>query len=62
MPHWSLALAAACSITLATSPCDAIPQLGEQAPDFTLEQLDGGLVSLSDFDGKVIFINFFGFN
>ncbi len=61
MHYWSLAVAAACSITLATSPCAAIPQLGEQAPDFTLEQLDGGSVSLSDFDSKVIFINFFGY-
>lgn len=62
MPYWSLAVVAACSITLATSPSAAIPQLGEQAPDFTLEQSDGGSVSLSDFDGKIIFINFFGYN
>jgi peroxiredoxin len=62
VPHWSLAVAAACSITLATSPCTAAPQPGEQAPDFTLEQLDGGPVSLSDFDTKIIFINFFGYN
>ncbi len=62
MSHRWLTVAAACSISLATSPCDAAPQPGEQAPDFTLEQLDGGLVSLSDFDSKVIFINFFGYN
>ena len=62
MRYWSLAVATAWSITLATSPCDAIPQLGEQAPDFTLELSDGGSVSLSDFDSKVIFINFFGYN
>ena len=62
MHYRSVAVAAACSITLATSPCAAAPQLGEQAPDFTLELSDGGSISLSDFDGKVIFINFFGFN
>jgi peroxiredoxin len=38
------------------------PQVGDQALDFTLEQLDGGPVSLSDFRGKVVFLNFFGYN
>ncbi len=28
------------------------------APDFTLEDLDGNAVSLSDFRGRVVFINF----
>lgn len=37
-------------------------QVGDLAPDFTLEQLDGSSVSLSDFLGKVVYINFFGYS
>ena len=32
--------------------------VGEVAPDFTLSDLDGNGLSLSDFQGKVVFINF----
>lgn len=32
---------------------------GEKAPDFTLEDLDGNTVSLSDYQGKNVYINFF---
>ncbi|WP_425449020.1 TlpA family protein disulfide reductase [Dethiothermospora halolimnae] len=32
--------------------------IGEEAPDFTLENLDGDLVSLSDHEGEIVFINF----
>ena len=38
-----------------------VPKAGELAPDFTLRQLGGDYISLSDFRGKVILINFFGF-
>ncbi|MCK4738434.1 MAG: TlpA family protein disulfide reductase [Deltaproteobacteria bacterium] len=31
---------------------------GSEAPNFTLPDLEGNLVSLSDFKGKVIFLNF----
>jgi len=31
---------------------------GSQAPDFTLETLDGETVTLSDYRGKVVFLNF----
>ncbi len=34
------------------------PEVGHPAPDFTLSDLDGNLVRLSDFQGKVVFINF----
>ncbi|UCB44252.1 MAG: redoxin domain-containing protein [Dehalococcoidales bacterium] len=34
------------------------PQIGYQAPDFTLVDLDGNTVRLSDFRGKVVFLNF----
>ena len=32
--------------------------IGHQAPDFTLRDLDGNLVRLSDLRGKAVFINF----
>ena len=32
------------------------------ATDFTLQSLAGDEVSLSDFTGRVVLINFFGFN
>jgi len=34
------------------------PRRGAQAPDFTLPDLSGRLVTLSDLKGKVIFLNF----
>lgn len=38
---------------------DEIIEVGELAPDFTLEDLDGNRVSLKDFHGeKVVFLNF----
>jgi peroxiredoxin len=40
----------------------AVVQTGEPAPDFTLEALGGGQVSLGDFRGKVVLINLFGYN
>jgi cytochrome oxidase Cu insertion factor (SCO1/SenC/PrrC family) len=40
----------------------ALVQTGEEAPDFTLKQLDGGQVSLSEFRGKVVLLNLFGYN
>lgn len=35
------------------------PQIGKEAPDFTLESLDGGQVSLSDFRGGLVMLSFF---
>jgi peroxiredoxin len=40
----------------------ALVRAGEDAPDFALQQLGGGQVSLSDFRGKVVLVNLFGFN
>jgi peroxiredoxin len=37
-------------------------QVGEVAPDFTFTSLDGGTYSLHDYRGKVVFLNFFGYN
>ena len=38
------------------------PQVGDPAPDFVLDRLDGGQASLSDFEGQVVLIFFLGFN
>ena len=35
-----------------------VPEVGRQAPDFTLTDLEGNSVTLSDFRDKVVFINF----
>ena len=40
----------------------APPNVGDLSPDFTLENVDGGQVSLSDFRGRVVLMNFFGYN
>ncbi len=37
---------------------EAAPEIGYPAPDFTLTDLDGSEVSLSNFRGKVVFLNF----
>lgn len=34
------------------------PEVGRLAPDFTLTDLEGNSVTLSDFRGKVVFLNF----
>ena len=36
----------------------AVVNAGESAPDFTLVDLEGNQVSLSDFRGKTVFVNF----
>ena len=36
----------------------ALPKLKEQAPDFTLRNIDGKTVSLKDFKGKTVYIKF----
>jgi cytochrome oxidase Cu insertion factor (SCO1/SenC/PrrC family) len=33
-------------------------KVGNSAPEFTLTDLDGNQVSLSDFQGKAVFLNF----
>lgn len=35
-----------------------IPQIGDKAPDFTLKNIDGESVSLSDFRGKLVLLVF----
>jgi len=37
-------------------------QVGNTAPDFTLDKLNGGTESLSSYLGKVVYINWFGYS
>jgi cytochrome c biogenesis protein CcmG, thiol:disulfide interchange protein DsbE len=37
---------------------DGGPQVGDEAPDFTLQTLDGTTVSLSDYRGEPVVVNF----
>lgn len=37
-------------------------QVGSAPPDFTLDKLSGGTDSRSNYNGKIIYINWFGFN
>lgn len=39
---------------------DRMPEIGEQAPDFILNDVDGRKVSLNDFKGKLVFLHFWG--
>ena len=41
-----------------TVELEPAPEVGHPAPDFTLKDLDGNTVRLSDLRGKVVFINF----
>lgn len=37
-------------------------EIGQEAPDFSLNDLDGNVVSLNDYHGKVLLIFLFGYN
>ena len=41
---------------------DIAAQVGAPAPDFTLEDQDGNKVSLSDFSGKIVVLEWFNFD
>jgi cytochrome c biogenesis protein CcmG/thiol:disulfide interchange protein DsbE len=45
------------SITLGENLTAA--EVGDKAPDFTLEDMDGNMVSLSDYRGQFVIVNFF---
>ena len=48
---------------LAASALDAqVPRVGDPAPDFLLDRLDGGQAALSDFEGQVVLIFFLGYS
>ncbi len=48
---------------LGVSTLDAqVPQIGDPAPDFLLDRVDGGQAGLSDFEGQVVLIFFLGYS
>ena len=56
----SITLAAILSLVLIIANCGtpACPEIGGQAPNFTLKTLEGESISLSDFQGRPVIINF----
>ncbi|MBC8273759.1 MAG: TlpA family protein disulfide reductase [Chloroflexi bacterium] len=50
------------SLVMLSCSTAKIPQVGDNAPDFTLESIDGKSISLSDFRGKVVLIVFTSVN
>jgi len=40
----------------------ALAGVGDPAPDFTLNKLSGGTITLSDFEGKIVYIFWFGYD
>jgi len=52
----ALLVMAACAP--AAAPAGGMPAVDSPAPDFTLTDLDGSTVSLKDFRGQVVFLNF----
>ena len=60
---WRPAVAVACSAFLigGANGAEAQVSIGDIAPEFELETVDGQFVSLSDFrDEKVVFLNILG--
>lgn len=57
-------LAVAALILISAVGCGTakIPQVGDSAPAFTLESIDGKNISLSDFQGKIVLIVFTSVN
>ena len=56
-------LALASTVAFATSPArDVTASVGSPAPDFTLEDQDGTKVSLSDYAGKVVVLEWFNYD
>ncbi len=55
-------MAALIAAALLTTTAAAQTTIGEEAIDFTLESLDGGMVSLGDLRGQVVLLNFFGYS
>jgi peroxiredoxin len=55
----SILLIIIASLALSVIGCsESCPEPGKNAPDFSLQNLDGKNVSLSDFRGKTVIVNF----
>lgn len=58
-------LALVACVAILTPGCDGratpgkMPDVGDEAPNFTLETTDGESISLSDLRGKIVVLNFF---
>ena len=46
------------SVEVKASALESAPEIGHMAPDFTLIDLDGNQLTLSDLRGKTVFLNF----
>ena len=51
----AIVISIALTIVSCSPPC---PDMGQNAPDFTLQTTDGENVNLSDFQGKTVILNF----
>lgn len=58
----TLVFGIACSLALTFGVNAQVPEVGDTAPDFTLETIEGNEITLSNFRGKVVFVNFFGYS
>ena len=47
-----------CAALITTGCAPSCPNIGSKAPDFILENIHGESISLSDFKGKIVIINF----
>ncbi len=47
-----------CAVLITTGCAQPCPDIDSKAPDFTLENVQGESISLSDFKGKIVMINF----
>jgi peroxiredoxin len=48
-------------MVLWAAPALAAVRVGDRAPDFRLAGLDGKSYALSDYKGRVVFVNFLGY-
>ena len=55
---WGISIAVAVLVYLAIGWFRPKPDLPDEAPDFTLQDLDGNTVSLSDYRGRPVVLNF----
>jgi len=46
-------------MTLSIDDVQSYVRVGETAPDFTLKSVEGNTISLSDYPGQVVLLNFF---